>query len=353
MKVVAEAGVNHNGSLDLALELVDAAVGVGADCVKFQTFQTGKLVTALAERAAYQERNFGAGRQQSMLAALELSRDAFVKLARHCREQRIEFLSTPFDQDSARFLVEELGCDTLKLGSGDLDNLPMLVGIGRMGVKLILSTGMALLGDIELALGALVWGANGMTDEPRGREELLQAYADADEATLRARVVLLHCATEYPAPPASLNLHAIGTMRRAFNLEVGFSDHSEGDWAALAAQALGAVMLEKHITLDRSMDGPDHAASMEPDDFAAMVARIRKLSTALGTGRKRSMPAERPNISIARKRVVAARHLRKGETPTLADLALKRSDHGAPASLIYDLVRRPLVSDVSADEGIG
>lgn len=353
MHIIAEAGVNHNGSPELAAELATVSAAAGADVVKFQTFQTSKLVTGRAARADYQSRNIGSGSQADMLAALELPQSVFVSLAEHCRKAGIAFLSTPFDEDSARFLVEELGCDTIKIGSGDLLNLPLVMQIGRSDAHAILSTGMASLGDVELALGAFAWGMSGRSDLPTSSLDLIDAYADVDHDELRRRATLLHCTTEYPAPPESINLKAVQTLRAAFGLETGFSDHSEGDWAALAACALGATVLEKHITLDRNMEGPDHRASMEPGPFKEMVARIRLLQSALGDGRKRAVAAERANRPIAEKRVLAARDLPAGHVVRLEDVALKRSADGARASMLFDILGRALPEATARDDGIG
>lgn len=353
MHIIAEAGVNHNGSPELAADLVAASADAGANAVKFQTFSTKKLVTEAAAQADYQTRNKGAGTQAEMLAALELPPSVFIDLAEDCRKRGVDFLSTPFDQDSARFLVEEMGCETIKIGSGDLLNLPLVMQIGRTRAKLILSTGMASLGDIELALGAFAWGMAGRQDTPGSSIDLVDAYADVDLDEMRRRVTLLHCTTEYPAPPDSVNLRAIGTLREAFRLDVGFSDHTNGDWAALAALAMGATMLEKHITLDSSLPGPDHKASTEPAPFKEMVDRIRLLQTALGDGRKRAVEIERANRPIAEKRVLAARDLPAGHVVTIDDVVLKRSNQGGRAGMLYDIVGTPLLHDVPRDGGIG
>lgn len=356
MIIIAEAGVNHNGNPDIALELIDASAKAGANIVKFQTFRTDKLVTAQASQANYQRRNLGVTESQTqgdMLRKLELEYQVFFELKAECARKGVRFLSTPFDVGSALFLIDELGEDLLKVGSGDLDNLPLLIAVARRGSKIILSSGMTTLGDIETSLGALAFGYLASEREIPSSEAFQRAYA-APEAReiLKDKVTILHCTTEYPAPPESLNLNAIPTLARAFGLNVGFSDHSEGSEAALAARVLGANVLEKHITLDRSMPGPDHKASMEPAEFSVMVRQIRNLDIALGDGVKRMVAAESANKAIARKSPVAAVAIKAGDVFTEDNVTLKRTRGGKAATSYYDLLGQTSSRDFDLDEAI-
>jgi N-acetylneuraminate synthase len=356
MLIIAEAGVNHNGNPSLAFDLIRASAEAGADFVKFQAFKTDRLVTRQAGQANYQKRNLGIREDQgqsAMLAGLELDDGVFIELKKECERNRVRFLATPFDIGSAFFLIDQLGDDLLKVGSGDFDNLPLLVAIARRGVKVILSSGMTTLGDIETSLGALSFGYLAGQNERPSLSAFQEAYA-AHEARqmLQDKVTILHCTTEYPAPPESLNLNAIPTVARAFGLDVGYSDHSEGSEAAIAAYVLGATMLEKHITLDRSMPGPDHKASMEPADFAAMVQQIRNLDLALGDGVKCMKAAESANRAIARKSPVAAKPIKAGDLFSEDNLTLKRTNSGVAAARYYDLIGRASSHDYDLDEAI-
>ncbi len=326
--IIAEAGVNHNGSLDLALELVSAAKACGADAVKFQTFRASELVTRTAEKAAYQ-RTPGTGddSQYAMLAALELDLDAWRRIQAHCREVGIEFLSSPFDEHAVDVL-DELGVRVFKVPSGEITNLPYLEHLGAKGRPVILSTGMAWLGEVETAVRTL-HGA-GVHD-----------------------LTLLHCVTEYPAPPEQINLRAMATLATAFGLPVGYSDHTAGIEIAVAAVALGATVIEKHFTLDTRMPGPDHGASLDPTSFTAMVTAIRSVELALGDGRKRPAPCELANLTVVRKSVVAARDLRAGERLERGDVTLKRPGSGIAPHELEHVVGRHAARDIAADEMIG
>ena len=323
--IIAEAGVNHNGSLDLALKLVDAARDAGADAVKFQTFRAESLATASAHKAAYQERTTSSAETQfDMLKRLELDAEAHRKLIDHCHSVGIQFLSSPFDLESAD-LLEKMGVPLYKIPSGEITNLPYLRHIARKGRPLIVSTGMCTLGEVEEAIQTL--RDSGATD-----------------------ITLLHCVTEYPAPFDEINLRAMHTMHKAFGLPVGYSDHSPGIEIAIAAVALGAVVLEKHFTLDRSLPGPDHAASLEPAELKQMVSSIRHVHAALGNGIKAPAKCEIPNISVARKSLVAARSLVAGHRIETDDLAIKRPGNGIAPRQQQDLVGRTLRQDVKKDE---
>jgi N-acetylneuraminate synthase len=328
--IIAEAGVNHNGSVELAFRLVDAAAQAGADYVKFQTFRTEKLVTRQAPKANYQKLTSGAGESQfDMLKRLELPPSAFRDIAAYCGQQKIGFLSTPFDAKSAAFLVD-IGMQALKVSSGDLTDIPLLRQLGAMGLPIILSTGMATLGEVDDALEAL---------EAAG--------------TPLERVTILHCTTEYPAPVQDVNLRAMLTLGTAFpRASIGYSDHTEGIDIPIAAAALGARVLEKHVTLDRSMEGPDHRASLEPQELAQMVRAVRRVTSALGDGRKRPSESERPNRLIARKSIVASRAIAKGEMLSADNLTVRRPGSGISPAQWDRVVGTAATRDYAADEPI-
>lgn len=351
--VIAEAGVNHDGVLDAGLALVDAAVEAGADAVKFQMFSAEGVAGRSAAKADYQKATTGSGESQlAMLKRLELPRPAFERLADHARTRGIAFLCTPFDPVSLRVLVGDMGLATIKVGSGDLTNAPMLLDIARAGVDVIVSTGMATLGEVEEALGVLAYGYSGAAAAP-GRAAFAAAWRDpAARAGLRGRVTLLHCTTEYPAPFAGINLAAMDTLRAAFGLPVGFSDHSLGIEIPVAAVARGAVMIEKHLTLDRTRPGPDHAASLEPADFARMVAAIRAVEVAIGDGLKVPQDAEIGNMVIARRALVASRPIARGEMFSAENLAAKRPSAGLTPIHLWDLIGRTAPRDFAEDEPV-
>ena len=351
--VIAEAGVNHNGDLELARQLVDAAADAGADCVKFQTFRADKLASASARKAAYQQETTGSGESQlDMLRRLELSPDAHRELMARCADRGIEFLSTPFDHDSLSFLVADLGLDRLKLGSGELTNGPLLLAAARTGLPLILSTGMATMQEVEDAAGVLAWGWTADDGSPR-RAEFAEALASEDgRRAVAERLVLLQCTTEYPAPFADVNLRAMHTLAQRFGVQVGLSDHTPGITVPIAAVARGASVIEKHFTLDRTLPGPDHRASLEPTELAAMITAIRQVEAALGTRSKAPAESELGNRVIARKGIVAARPIAAGATFTAADLACKRPESALSPLRLWDLLGRPVQRDYAADEAI-
>lgn len=303
--IIAEAGVNHNGDIALARRLIDAAADAGADRVKFQTFSADRLATTKASKARYQaQASHDEESQHAMLRRLELSREAHLELIAHCRARGIPFFSTAFDTESADLLLE-LGISCFKIPSGEITNLPYLRHIGRCAESVILSTGMANLGEVEAALAVL---------EQAG--------------TPRRRVTVLHCTTEYPAPIAEVNLRAMVAMHDAFDVAVGYSDHTPGIEVAVAAVALGATVIEKHFTLDRSLPGPDHRASLEPDELRAMVRAIRNIELALGDGIKRPTPSELKNAPVARKSIVASCVIEIGEEFGPNNLTVKRPGTG-------------------------
>lgn len=306
VKIIAEAGVNHNGSIDLAFRLIDAAADAGADYVKFQTFKAENLVTPDAIKAEYQQKNIASDddSQFRMLKELELSQSDFRILADYCKEKNIGFLSTPFDLESIEFL-KTLDMDYWKIPSGEITNYPYLVTIARIGQPVIMSTGMSNLEEVRDAVGVLC--ENGLS---------------------RDMITLLHCTTMYPTPFSDVNLRAMETLATLETGAVGYSDHTRGIEVPVAAVALGAQVIEKHFTLDRSMPGPDHKASLEPAELASMVTAIRNVEAALGTNVKTPSSAEIPNIPVARRSIVAKRDIRPGEIFTAENLTTKRPGTG-------------------------
>ncbi len=350
--LIAEAGVNHNGSQELACRLIEAAAAAGADAIKFQAFRTEELAALDAPKARYQIATTGAQESQfAMLRQLEFSADTFRHLAACCRETGIDFLASPFDAASVRLLVE-LGVSRLKLASGEITNAQLLLAAARTDLPIILSTGMSSLGEIEAALGVLAFGYLGVQDKP-GRRVFRDAFeSDAGRDMLKQQVTLLHCTTEYPAPLCDVNLRAMDTLRVAFGLPVGYSDHTAGIDVPIAAAAREAVVIEKHLTLDRSLPGPDHKASIEPDEFARMVAAIRAVEQALGNGRKSAAASERGNREIARRSLVAARDIACGEAFDEGNLAARRPGAGIPAMDYHDWLGRTATRNYLKDEAI-
>ncbi|MDK9695294.1 MAG: N-acetylneuraminate synthase [Siculibacillus sp.] len=350
--IIAEAGVNHNGDIDMALELVDRAAEAGADVIKFQTFRADLLARPDAPKADYQERTTGRTESQyQMLKRLELSPEGHRIVMARCAERGIEFLSTAGETTSLDLLVKEFSQKRIKLGSGELTNAPLLLATARSGVEIILSTGMGTLGEVEEALGVLAFGMIGEGASSRSAFAATLHDPRAWEA-LGSRVTLLHCTTEYPAPIERTNLRAMETMERAFGLPVGYSDHSEGLAVSFAAVARGARMIEKHFTLDRALPGPDHAASVEPRELADLVRGIRAVESALGTGIKQPGGPELANRVIVRRSVVAARDLPQGHVLTEADLTVLRPGNGLSPMAMWDIVGSRLDRGVRAGEQI-
>ncbi len=325
--IIAEAGVNHNGDMALARDLVDAAAAARADVVKFQTFSADRLVTAQARKAEYQSRTADANESQhSMLRHLELSRVMHAELMARCNARGIRFSSSGFDKESIDLLVE-LGVDFFKIPSGEITNLPYLRYLGSLGREVILSTGMANLGEIEDALNVL---------EKAG--------------TARTKVTVLHCNTEYPTPMGDVNLRAMLTIRDAFGVSMGYSDHTLGIEVPIAAVALGARIIEKHFTLSRKLPGPDHKASLEPEELRDMVVAIRNIERALGDGIKRPSASEAKNISVTRKSLVAGRAIRAGEAFTEFNLIAKRPGTGISPMRWDEVLGRKAPRDFAVDE---
>lgn len=325
--IIAEAGVNHNGLLATAKKLVDAAVTAGADAVKFQTFKAVNLVSKTAQKADYQKQTTGTEESQfEMIKKLELDIAAHKELIAYCHDKNILFLSTPFDHDSIE-LLNDLGLETFKIPSGEITNLPYLRHIGRLDKRIILSTGMANLGEVEAAIHVLV-----------------------DAGTQRSKITVLHANTEYPTPMQDVNLKAMQTLGQAFNLAYGYSDHTNGIEVPIAAVAMGASVIEKHFTLDKNMEGPDHKASLEPHELSAMVQAIRNIEQALGSPVKRPSPSEAKNKAIARKSLVAKTAIKQGEIFTEDNLAIKRPGTGINPMRWDEFLGSKALKDYEEDE---
>lgn len=328
--IIAEAGVNHNGSLDLAKQLVDKAVDAGVDYIKFQTFKAEKLVTKSAKQAEYQQRNMDSqeNSQFQMLKKLELSPEEHQILIEYCNKLGIKFFSTAFDFDSMDYL-HSLDLGLWKIPSGEVTNYPFLKRIAKYNEKTILSTGMCEIEDVRAAVNALY--NNGLSKE---------------------NLILLHCNTEYPTPFEDVNLKAMDTLHKEFGVEVGYSDHTRGIEVPIAAVALGATVIEKHFTLDRNMPGPDHKASLEPDELKAMVSAIRNIEKALGSSEKKVSDSERKNIAIARKSIVAATNIKKGEILTEENITVKRPGTGISPMCWEEVLGTTAIRDFQEDESI-
>lgn len=326
--IIAEAGVNHNGNLDVAKKLCLAAKEAGADVVKFQTWITDRIITKNVKQAEYQTLNTGSNQSQyDMLKSLELSYDEFEKIKKYCDEIGIIFASTADDSKDVDFLVDELGIPFIKVGSGDIGNISYLRYVGSKKKPVILSTGMSTLSDVEISLRALQEGG-------------------ADDITL------LHCTTNYPCPFEMVNLRAMNTLQVAFNLPVGYSDHTIGIEIPVAAVARGAKIIEKHFTLDRNMEGPDHLASTEPEEFKKMVDEIRNVEKAFGTGIKAPTKEEKEISKVVFKHIVAKHVIREGDTIAEDDICVKRSENGLPASAWDIIIGTKARKTFSIDEGI-
>ena len=325
--IIAEAGVNHNGNIDLAKKLIDVAVNARVDAVKFQTFRTELCVSKNAKKASYQEENTGKEESQfEMIKKLELDENTHKELISYCKQKNIIFLSTPFDSDSIK-LLDELRLSTFKIPSGEITNLPYLRQIGGLNKKIILSTGMANLGEVEAAIEALV-----------------------KSGTKRENISLLHANTQYPTPMEDVNLKAMIALKNAFGLEVGYSDHTLGIEVDIAAVAMGAKIIEKHFTLDKSMPGPDHKASLEPDELAAMVGAIRNIELALGDGLKHFSKSESENIKIVRKSIVAKCYIKKGEIFSEQNICVKRPGDGINPMRWDEVIGQISQKDYKQDE---
>ncbi|WP_440682497.1 N-acetylneuraminate synthase [Cysteiniphilum halobium] len=325
--IIAEAGVNHNGSIGLAKKLIDVASDAGADAVKFQTFKAEKLVSKQAQKADYQKRTTEAQESQyDMIKRLELDQSAHLELMNYCKEKSIMFLSTPFDHESIRLLVN-MGLEVFKIPSGEITNLPYLRAIGGLNKKVVLSTGMADIGEIEDALDIL-----------------------DSSGTSKENITVLHANTEYPTPMCDVNLKAMQTIAQTFKVKVGYSDHTLGIEVPIAAVAMGASVIEKHFTLDKTMSGPDHKASLEPEELKAMVGAIRNIEKALGDGIKKPSHSEAPNMVIARKSIIAIKSIAKGELFTEKNIGIKRPGNGISPMRWDEVVGTYAQKDYQEDE---
>jgi len=327
--IIAEAGVNHNGSLEIAKALIDVAAQLGADAVKFQTFKADKLVSKTAQKASYQKQTTDADESQyAMIKKLELDERAHHELIEYCAQKNILFLSTPFDHESIDLLAD-LGMEIFKIPSGEITNLPYLRHIGSLQKEVILSTGMATLDEIDAALHVL-----------------------SAAGTAKEHITVLHATTEYPCPIEEVNLRAMQTIRDTFDIRVGYSDHTRGIEIPIAAAAMGASVIEKHFTLDREMEGPDHKASLEPDELIAMVRSIRNIEKALGDGIKRPSPSELKNIPIARKSIVASRAIAEGERLSEENITIKRPGNGISPMRYDEIIGTVASKNYDEDEAI-
>lgn len=325
--IIAEAGVNHNGSIELAYKLIDAAKEAGADAVKFQSFKADNTVSKIADKAEYQKQTTSSDESQyDMIKKLELSIEDHHKLYDYCLEKGIMFLSSPFDLDSIDLLIE-LGLETIKIPSGEITNLPYLRKIAKYNKNLILSTGMSDIGEIEDALDIL-----------------------NENGTNKEKVTILHCNTEYPTPYEDVNLLAMQTIKKTFDVRVGYSDHTKGIEVPIAAVALGAEVIEKHFTLDRNMDGPDHKASLEPEEFKEMVVAIRNIENALGNGIKKPSLSESKNKAIARKSIIAIKNIKKGECFTESNIGVKRPGNGISPMRWDEILGKTSQKDFEIDD---
>lgn len=355
MYIIAEAGVNHNGNIDLAYRLIDAASDAKANAVKFQTFVADSLVSKTAKKAEYQlEMTDAQESQHSMLKRLELTQDQFVEIKRYSELKGIDFLSTAFDPESLKFLHQNLKLTTLKIASGELNNAPFILDHARTGCDLIVSTGMANIDDIKKALSVIAYGY--LTKDNKETpciKDFDQAYSSIDgQRLLLEKVTLLHCTTEYPTPLEEVNLNAIKGIQEQFGLRVGYSDHTQGIFVPIAAAALGAVIIEKHFTLDRSMEGPDHKASLEPDELKAMVMALRSTKIALGSTEKEVTASELVNRDVIRKSIIALKNINKGDVYSEVNIGVMRPGTGLSPFRYWEILGTAAQKALQAGDNI-
>ncbi|OAM92778.1 N-acetylneuraminate synthase [Pelosinus fermentans] len=352
--IIAEAGVNHNGSLEIAKQLIEVAAGAGVDAVKFQTFKAENLVSKDAPKAAYQQKmTNNQETQYEMLKKLELSEAFHDTLVKYCQQFGVQFLSTPFDEDSLNLLVKKFNLPYIKIPSGEITNAPFLLKISKTGKSVILSTGMCTLGEVENSLKIMAFGYTNDNSNFPSLLDFEQAYvSEQGQKALREKVLLLHCTTEYPAPLSEVNLRTMDTLRHAFNLPVGYSDHTEGVAVPIAAVARGAVIIEKHFTLNRDLPGPDHKASLEPEELKSMVHAIRQIEVALGNSVKLPTVSEVKNKQIARKSIVAMKEIKKGQVFTEDNIGVKRPGDGISPMYYWELLGKVADRDYSIEEKI-
>ncbi len=352
--IIAEAGVNHNGSLQLAKKLIACAAKAGADAVKFQTFKTDEVVTRSVPKAAYQKLSTGAKEsQRDMIKKFELNEKQHRELIRYTKKFRIQFLSAPFDESSVDLLIKNLKLKRIKVPSGEIINLPMLLKIAQSKLPIILSTGMSDLKEVEEALGVIAFGYTKPKSAKPSRVLFRRALASkSGRAALKSKVILLQCTTAYPTPFNEVNLRVMETLRDSFDLQVGLSDHTLGVAVPVAAVSRGAVMIEKHLTLSKNLPGPDHKASLEPHEFSQMVASIRQIEVALGSPDKVPTRSEIKNRSVARKSLVAARDISAGKIIEPHDLKAKRAGKGISPVFYWDLIGTKATRNFKADETV-
>lgn len=344
--IIAEAGVNHNGDERLAIKLIDAAIEAGADAIKFQSFQADSLVTMDAKQAQYQSDNLGEeSSQYSMLKGLELTLEQTQRLSTYCQKKNIEFMSTPFDTKMVSFLADDIGVARMKIGSGDSINSLILLAVARTNLPIILSTGMCDIDEIKESLATIAWAIENPDGIPKSRQEIFDYFADDKYQKICAsRVTVLQCITDYPAVPADMNLNSIRFIAEQTGMITGLSDHSLGWHLTLAAVGMGAAVIEKHITLSRDMEGPDHAASLEPDEFKEMVSQIRDVTIAFGGYDKKPKPGEMNNMHAARGSITCLRDIPKGEVFSLENLTVKRPGTGLFPPALWDILGRKTAS---------
>lgn len=351
--IVAEAGVNHNGQFDLAQEMIHQAADTGADAIKFQTFIAEEVISRHAPKAPYQEQSTLPGESQlEMVRGLQFDEKQHQGLLCICQSRGIGFISSPFDLASVEMLTSRLKLPLIKIASGEITNFPLLLKTARASSKILLSTGMSSLGDIESALSVLAFGYC-VGDCRPSLSAFRESYSSpAGQWALKQKVTLLHCTSEYPAPFEDINLQAMDTLRQAFSLKVGYSDHSQGIVVPIAAAARGAAVIEKHFTLDRDLPGPDHKASLEPDELKAMVKAIRQVETALGSPTKFTTRSELKNLPLVRKSLVARKDIRRGEVFTEDNLGIKRPGSGISPIHYWDHLGRTSERGYQTDEEI-
>jgi N-acetylneuraminate synthase len=354
VQIIAEAGVNHDGDLSTAFRLVEVAAEAGADSVKFQTFRADALVTLNAAKADYQKKlTKGTESQFEMLQKLELSKEDHFELLNFCKNKQIRFLSTPFDRQSLRFLIDDLGLEVLKIGSGEITNGPLLLDASRSGRKIILSTGMSSIDEISECLSLLAFGYVAGDQKPC-KHAFKEAFSSSEgRKALQQKITLLHCTSEYPAPLSEVNLRAMSKLHSYFCLPVGYSDHTQGIEVGFAAVALGASIIEKHFTLDKSRAGPDHKASLEPKELQDLVSGIRKVEVALGNPKKMPTPSELKNRPVVRKSLVASRDIKKGERFNEENIEAKRPGTGVSPMQYWTWFERTADRDYKKNELIG
>ena len=342
VKFIAEAGVNHNGNAEMAFQLVDAAIAAGADAVKFQTFNAEALASVAAPKAAYQNKTTNSSESQlDMLKRLELPKPLHFKLYEYCCKNDIAFLSSPFDLNSLKFLINELGLTTIKVPSGEITNGPFLLEIAKNGCDVILSTGMSTLEEVKKALSVLAFGFTSKNIPPSSKKFGHAFNSDEGQKMLRDKITILHCTSSYPTPLEDANILAMVTMRETFGLRVGFSDHTEGHIAAITSVALGASIVEKHFTLDRGLSGPDHKASLQPNELGALISEIRNIELALGDGLKQPQKSEHETIAIVRKSLMALNSIEKDTLFTSENLGAKRPGNGISPMRYWDWLGQP------------